>query len=84
MTLPLSGCTFGWLHLAALPDALRALSQDGAPIDGLYAVGNAAAFWTAGGYPGPGATLAVGMTMEYRAGQHAAAIRSVRPAGASG
>ncbi len=27
MTLPLSGCTFGWLHLAALPDALRALAR---------------------------------------------------------
>ena len=60
------------------------LSQDGAPVDGLYAVGNAAAFWTADGYPGPGATLAVGMRMEYRAGRHAAAVRSVRPAGASG
>ncbi len=29
MTLPLSGCTFGWLHLAALPDALRALARQG-------------------------------------------------------
>ena len=29
MTLPLSGCTFGWLHLAALPDALRALARHG-------------------------------------------------------
>jgi sugar phosphate isomerase/epimerase len=29
MTLPLSGCTFGWLHLAALPDALRALAGHG-------------------------------------------------------
>jgi hypothetical protein len=25
-TLPLSGCSFGWLHLAPLPDALRALA----------------------------------------------------------
>ncbi|MCW2909570.1 MAG: 3-oxosteroid 1-dehydrogenase [Actinomycetia bacterium] len=49
------------------------LSQDGGTIAGLYAVGNAAAFWTADGYPGPGATLAVGMTMGYRAGRHAAA-----------
>ena len=39
-------------------------------------VGNAAAFWTADGYPGPGATLAVGMTMGYRAGRHAG--RTVR------
>ncbi|HEY8045950.1 MAG TPA: FAD-dependent oxidoreductase [Streptosporangiaceae bacterium] len=49
------------------------LGQDGHPIAGLYAVGNTAAFWTADGYPGPGATLAVGMTMGYRAGRHAAA-----------
>jgi hypothetical protein len=78
MTLPLSGCTFGWLHLAALPDPLRALARQG------FRLGPAAAFWTADGYPGPGATLAVGMTMGYRAGRHSAAIRSVRPAGASG
>ena len=29
MTLPLSGCNFGWLHLAPLPDALRALARHG-------------------------------------------------------
>ena len=28
-TLPLSGCSFGWLHLAPLPDALRALARQG-------------------------------------------------------
>jgi 3-oxosteroid 1-dehydrogenase len=54
-------------------------AQDGNPIPGLYAVGNTAAFWTSDGYPGPGATLAVGMTMGYRAGLHAGAgARSVR------
>ena len=47
---------------------------DGSPVPGLYAAGNAAAFWTADGYPGPGATLAVAMTMGYRAGRHAAVI----------
>ena len=52
------------------------LDLAGAPVPGLYAAGNAAAFWTADGYPGPGATLAVGMTMGYRAGLHAA--RTVR------
>jgi succinate dehydrogenase/fumarate reductase flavoprotein subunit len=50
------------------------LRRDGSPVSGLYAVGNAAAFWTADGYPGPGATLAVGMTMGYRAGHHAGRI----------
>jgi succinate dehydrogenase/fumarate reductase flavoprotein subunit len=49
----------------------RVLSQPGHVIPGLYAAGNAAAFWTADGYPGPGATLAVGRTMGYRAGRHA-------------
>jgi sugar phosphate isomerase/epimerase len=29
MALPLSGCSFGWLHLAPLPDALRALARQG-------------------------------------------------------
>jgi sugar phosphate isomerase/epimerase len=28
-TLPLSGCSFGWLHLAPLPDALRVLARHG-------------------------------------------------------
>jgi 3-oxosteroid 1-dehydrogenase len=54
----------------------RVLRPDGSPITGLYAAGNAAAFWTADGYPGPGATLAAGMTMGYRAGLHAG--RTVR------
>jgi 3-oxosteroid 1-dehydrogenase len=40
----------------------RVLGADG-PIPGLYAAGNAAAFWTGDGYPGPGATLSVGMVM---------------------
>lgn len=46
-------------------------TADGAPVPGLYAVGNAAAFWTSDGYPAPGATLAVGMAMAYRAAEHA-------------
>jgi 3-oxosteroid 1-dehydrogenase len=45
--------------------------QDGGPVPGLYAVGNAAAFWTGDAYPGPGATLGIGMTMGYLAGRHA-------------
>jgi 3-oxosteroid 1-dehydrogenase len=57
------------------PDGVL-LGAAGAPVPGLYAAGNAAAFWTADGYPGPGATLAVGMTMGYRAGRHAG--RTVR------
>lgn len=45
---------------------------DGTELPGLYAVGNAAAFWTGDGYPGPGATLAVGIAYGFRAGRHAA------------
>src|SRR5579875_163900 len=51
----------------------RVLTASGAPVPGLYAAGNAAAFWTADGYPGPGATLGIAMTMGYLAGCHAAA-----------
>jgi sugar phosphate isomerase/epimerase len=29
MTLPLSGCSFGWLHVSPLADALRALARQG-------------------------------------------------------
>jgi 3-oxosteroid 1-dehydrogenase len=48
------------------------LTKAGAPVPGLYAVGNAAAFWTGDAYPAPGATLAIGMTMAYLCGRHAA------------
>jgi 3-oxosteroid 1-dehydrogenase len=48
------------------------LTEGGTPISGLYAVGNTSAFWTADAYPAPGATLAIGMTMAYRAARHAA------------
>ncbi|KAA9154683.1 FAD-dependent oxidoreductase [Amycolatopsis acidicola] len=50
----------------------RVLTRDGTVLSGLYAAGNAAAFWTCDGYPGPGATLAVGMTFGYLAGLDAA------------
>jgi len=49
------------------------LTEAGDPDRGLYAVGNAAAFWTGDAYPAPGATLGIGMTMGYIAGRHAAA-----------
>jgi 3-oxosteroid 1-dehydrogenase len=49
-----------------------AAGATGEPIPGLYAVGNAAAFWTGDAYPAPGATLGIGMTMGYVAGRHAA------------
>ncbi|MGH3249767.1 MAG: FAD-binding protein [Trebonia sp.] len=51
----------------------RVLTAAGPPIGGLYAAGNAAAFWTGDAYPAPGATLGIAMTMAYLAGRHAAA-----------
>jgi succinate dehydrogenase/fumarate reductase flavoprotein subunit len=56
------------------------LTPGGRRVRGLYAAGNTAAFWLGDGYPAPGATLAVGMTMGYLAGRHAAA----RASGAEG
>ena len=50
------------------------LTEAGIPIKGLYAAGNAAAFWTGDAYPAPGATLGIAMTMAYIAGRHAAGI----------
>ena len=54
----------------------RVLRRDGSVLPGLYAAGNAAAFWTSDGYPGPGATLSVAMTFGYLAGQDAARART--------
>jgi 3-oxosteroid 1-dehydrogenase len=51
------------------------LTEAGDPVRGLYAVGNAAAFWTGDAYPAPGATLGIGMTMGYIAGRHAAGVQ---------
>ena len=51
----------------------RALRADGAPIDGLYAVGNAAANAFGMFYPGPGATIGQGVVFAYLAALHAAA-----------
>jgi 3-oxosteroid 1-dehydrogenase len=50
------------------------LDAAGRPLPGVYAAGNASAFWTGDGYPGPGATLGIAMTMGYLAGGHAATL----------
>lgn len=59
----------------------RVLAATDRPVTGLYAAGNAAAFWTADGYPGPGATLGIAMTMGYLAGRHAAAVAGTTVSG---
>jgi 3-oxosteroid 1-dehydrogenase len=49
----------------------QVVETDGRPRPGWYAVGNASAAWTGDGYPGPGATLGIGMTFAHRAGRDA-------------
>ncbi len=51
----------------------RALTEDGAVIEGLYASGNAAANAFGRYYPGPGATIGQGVTFAYLAAKNAAA-----------
>lgn len=50
----------------------QVLSQEGAPIGGLYAVGNDRASIMAGTYPGAGITLGPAMTFGYLTGKHLA------------
>jgi succinate dehydrogenase/fumarate reductase flavoprotein subunit len=47
------------------------LSENGAPIAGLYACGNDMASVMEGTYPGPGTTLGPALTFGYRAARHA-------------
>jgi succinate dehydrogenase/fumarate reductase flavoprotein subunit len=50
----------------------RVLDQAGAPVEGLYAVGNDQANVFAGAYPGAGATIGPAMTFAYIAARHLA------------
>jgi predicted oxidoreductase len=50
----------------------RVLGGEGAPVQGLYAVGNDQANVFAGAYPGAGATIGPAMTFAYIAGRHLA------------
>ena len=54
----------------------RVLREDGAPIDGLYAIGNTAANTFGKTYPGAGATIAQGLVYGYVAAQDAAGRRA--------
>jgi 3-oxosteroid 1-dehydrogenase len=49
----------------------RVLREDGSPIEGLYAAGNASASVMGDTYPGPGSTLGPAMTFGYVAAMHA-------------
>jgi 3-oxosteroid 1-dehydrogenase len=50
----------------------RVLLANGHTLEGLYAVGNAAASVMGPGYPGAGATIGASMTFGFVAAQHAA------------
>lgn len=50
----------------------RALSDEGTPVPGLYAIGNAAANAFGRTYPGAGATIGQGLVYGYIVGRHAA------------
>lgn len=52
----------------------RVLTKDGAPIEGLYAVGNTSASFSGRFYPGPGTPLGSAMVFAYRA------VKSMQPA----
>jgi 3-oxosteroid 1-dehydrogenase len=49
----------------------RVLREDGSPIEGVYAIGNASASVMGDTYPGPGSTLGPAMTFGYVAAMHA-------------
>jgi 3-oxosteroid 1-dehydrogenase len=49
----------------------RVLREDGQPIDGLYATGNATASVFGRSYPGSGASIAASLVWGYRAARHA-------------
>jgi 3-oxosteroid 1-dehydrogenase len=49
----------------------RVLREDGSPIAGVYAIGNASASVMGDTYPGPGSTLGPAMTFGYVAAMHA-------------
>ena len=55
-------------------ETCRVLAKDGAPIVGLYAVGNDMQSIMRGRYPGPGITLGPALTFGYLAGLHVAGL----------
>lgn len=67
--------TFGGLRTDI---AARVLDRDGAPIEGLFAVGNDMASIMGGHYPSGGITLGPGMTFGYRVGRFMAGCAGCR------
>lgn len=58
----------------AADEHARVLRGDGSPIEGLYAIGNAAANVFGNRYPGAGATIGQGLVFGYLAARHAAGL----------
>lgn len=57
----------------------QVLGRDGAPLQGLYAIGNCAASAMGRYYPGAGATLGPAMTFGYLAAEHACGLAVATP-----
>lgn len=60
----------------AVDEESRVVTESGAPIDGLYAVGTAAVSVFGGGYPGYGANIGPAMVFGYRVGRDIGTGRS--------
>jgi 3-oxosteroid 1-dehydrogenase len=73
--LPIVPCDLGTNGGILTDEFARALTQDGAVLPGLYAVGNCSASVMGGAYPAAGATLGPGMTFGYVAARHALGLR---------
>lgn len=72
--LPIYPGTIGTKGGPRIDHHARVLTPIGAPIEGLYAAGNAAATLMGSGYPGAGATIGQAMTFGYLAARHAAGL----------
>ncbi|MBS0315249.1 MAG: FAD-dependent oxidoreductase [Proteobacteria bacterium] len=69
--IPIYPCDLGTNGGLATDETARVLDTEGAPIGGLYAIGNASAAAMGRTYPGAGATLGPAMTFGWLAARHA-------------
>lgn len=69
--LPIYPCDIGTKGGFATDECARVIGENGAPISGLYAIGNCAASLMGKSYPGAGSTLGPAMTFGYIAARSA-------------